>query len=57
MYRLLMFIGITLGGYVGWWAGEAIGLGVMGALFVSTLGSIAAVYLVWRIERYFLDDE
>ncbi len=56
MYRLLIFVGMTLGGYVGWWAGDSVGLGFMGAFFVSTLGSIAGVYLVWRIERYFLDD-
>jgi hypothetical protein len=57
MFRLLIFIGMTLGGYVGWWAGDYVGLGFMGAFLVSTLGSAAGVYLVWRIGRYYLSDE
>jgi len=57
MYRLLIFIGMTLGGYVGWWAGEYVGLEFMGTLFVSTLGSAVGVYLAWKIDRYYLDDE
>ena len=49
MNRLLMFLGMTLGGYVGWWAGEYIGFGIIGTFLVSSLGSIAGVYLAWRI--------
>ena len=57
MYRLLIFIGMILGGYVGWWAGEYVGLGFMGAFLVSSVGSAVGVYLVWKLERYYLDDE
>ncbi len=46
MNRLLMFVGMTLGGYVGWWAGDYVGLEIMGTFLVSTLGSFAGVYLV-----------
>ena len=49
MNRLLMFVGMTLGGYVGWWAGDYVGFGIMGTFLVSSLGSIAGVYLAWRI--------
>jgi hypothetical protein len=56
MHRLLIFVGMTLGGYVGWWAGEAIGLEIMGAFLVSSLGSFAGVYLGWRIGRDYLGD-
>jgi hypothetical protein len=55
MNRLLIFIGMTAGGYVGWWAGEYIGLELMGTFLVSSCGSIAGVFLAWKIGRDFLD--
>ena len=55
MYRLLFFIGMTLGGYVGWWVGEYVGLGFMGAFLVSSLGSAGGVYVAWRIMRDYLE--
>ena len=55
MSRLLMFIGMTLGGYVGWFAGEYMGLGLMATLLVSSLGSAAGVYVAWRIMRDYLE--
>jgi len=54
MNRLLIFIGMALGGYVGWWAGDYMGLDVIGAFLVSSLGSAAGVYLAWRIMRDYL---
>jgi hypothetical protein len=51
MNRLIIFIGMTLGGYVGWWAGESCGLELMGAFLVSSVGSVAGVYVAWRIGR------
>jgi len=47
--RLLMFVGMTGGGYLGWWLGDCMGLGLMGAFLVSTLGSLAGVYAAWRV--------
>ena len=47
--RLLMFLGTTIGGYVGWWAGDYIGFGLMGTFLVSSLGSMAGIYVVWRL--------
>jgi hypothetical protein len=47
--RLLMFVGMTAGGYIGWWAGDAVGFGLMGSLAVSTLGSIVGVYAAWKV--------
>ena len=49
MIRLLMFIGMTVGGYVGWWVGDAIGFGLMWTFLVSTLGSLAGIYVVWKV--------
>ncbi len=54
MNRLLMFTGMTVGGYVGWWAGEYVGLGLMGAFLVSSLGSLAGIYVAWRIMTDYL---
>jgi len=46
--RLLMFLGMTIGGYLGWWAGDYLGFELMGAFLVSSLGSMAGIYVVWR---------
>ena len=54
MGRLLIFIGMLLGGYVGWWAGEYIGMGLMTTFLVSSLGSAVGVYVAWRIRRDYL---
>jgi hypothetical protein len=56
MNRLLVFLGMTLGGYLGWWAGEALAFGLMGTLLVSSLGSIAGIFGAWKIVRMFLDN-
>jgi len=51
MLRLFMFLGITLGGAVGWWLGELVGF--MTAFLLSGVGSMFGVYLGWRIHRHF----
>lgn len=55
MSRLLIFIGMTLGGYVGWWAGDYMGMGLMTTFLISSLGSVAGVYVAWRITRDYLE--
>ena len=55
MTRLLMFIGTTVGGSIGWWAGDAMGFGMMGALGVSTIGSLAGVYAAWKVLTTYLE--
>lgn len=55
MNRLLMFIGITAGGYVGWWAGEYLGMGLMMTFVVSTLGSVVGIFGVWWFMKNYLD--
>ena len=55
MGRLLIFIGMTLGGYVGWRAGEYMGMGLTATFLVSSLGSAAGVYAAWRITRDYLE--
>jgi hypothetical protein len=53
--RLLMFVGMTVGGTIGWWAGEAIGLGLMGTFLVSMIGSLFGVYAAWKVLTTYLD--
>ena len=55
MHRLLFFIGMTIGGYVGWWAGDYLDLGLMTTFLVSSLGSAVGVYVTWRIMRDYFD--
>ncbi len=54
MSRLLVFIGMTAGGYVGWWAGDYFDLELMTTFLVSVLGSAVGVYVAWRIMRNYL---
>ena len=49
MKKLLILIGMTLGGWVGWWLGDR--FGVMTAFIVSTLGSLIGVVLAWKVGR------
>jgi hypothetical protein len=46
--RLLMFIGMTVGGYVGWWAGDCMGFELMGEFLVSSFGSLIGIVVAWR---------
>ena len=50
--KLCIFIGVNVGGMVGWWLGEHIGL--MTAVLVSGLGSVLGVYGGWRVAREYL---
>ncbi|MBW2370218.1 MAG: hypothetical protein JRH15_20300 [Deltaproteobacteria bacterium] len=50
--RFLMFIGLTVGGAVGWWIGSYVGIWT--AFLVSTIGSLGGVYLVYRLGRGYL---
>jgi hypothetical protein len=47
MKKLLGFVGATLGGAVGWWAGSAVG--IMTAFMVSTVASGVGLYLGRRL--------
>ena len=51
--KLCIFAGTTLGGYAGWYLGEACGLEFLGAFLLSGLGSLAGVYGGWKLARKF----
>jgi hypothetical protein len=50
--KLCIFVGLNLGGYVGWILGEHIGL--MTAFAVSSAGSLLGVYAGWKVARQYL---
>ena len=52
MNKLCIFIGMTVLGWVGWWIGGKIGF--MTAFVLSGIGSMAGVYVGWRINRDYL---
>jgi hypothetical protein len=53
--RLLVFVGTTVGGSIGWWGGECLGFGLMGTFVVSSFGSAVGIYVVWRFACDYLD--
>src|SRR4051812_2495490 len=51
--KFCIFVGINLGGYVGWLLAE--NLGLMIAFIASGVGSAVGVYLGWRVARAVLN--
>src|SRR3954447_13374577 len=45
--KFLIFIGLNVGGYVGWALGES--YGIMTAFLLSSAGSILGVYAGWKL--------
>ncbi len=55
MTRFLIFIGLIVGGYLGWWIGEYFEFGLSATFLVSSLGSVAGVFLGWKVGRDYFD--
>lgn len=51
--KLFIFIGMSLGGWIGWWIGDH--AGIWTAFLLSSAGSILGVYVGWRIGRNLLE--
>jgi hypothetical protein len=49
MNKLFIFVGMMIFGWVGWAIGAR--FGIMTAFILSCVGSIAGIYLGWRINR------
>ena len=49
--KLLIFIGATAGGALGWWLGNLAGF--MTAFFVSTIGSGVGIYYGRRLAQHY----
>ena len=55
MNRLLTFVGMTVGGCIGGWAGDCLGLGLMTTFLLSSLGSLLGIGGAWWFMRNYLD--
>ncbi|MFL5496106.1 MAG: hypothetical protein ACJ8DC_17105 [Gemmatimonadales bacterium] len=53
MSKLLAWVGASVGGAVGWWAGDRIGL--FSAFILSMLGTGAGLYLGRRMAEVLID--
>ena len=51
--KLCIFVGINLGGYVGWELGEHFGM--LAAFIISGIGSVLGVYAGWKFARTYLE--
>jgi membrane protein YqaA with SNARE-associated domain len=49
--KLCIFVGTTIGSYVGWYLGDLCGLSFWGAFMTSGVGSVAGVYGGWKLAR------
>jgi hypothetical protein len=51
--KLCIFVGVNVGGAIGWWLGER--FGIMTAFWLSGAGSIAGVYAGWKFAKSYLE--
>jgi len=51
--KLCIFAGTTILGYAFWAVGELLGLGFFGCFIVSSIGSVAGVWLGWKVAQHF----
>jgi hypothetical protein len=52
MSKLIIIVGMTTLGWVGWWIGDKIG--IMAGFLLSGIGSVVGIYVGWRINRDYL---
>jgi len=50
--NLCIFLGMTVLGWIGWWIGAQVGF--MTGFVLSSIGSVAGVYVGWRVNRDYL---
>lgn len=53
MMKLCIFVGTTVGGIGLGFLGDALGLSFMGSFLLSGAGSVAGVFLGWKIGQHF----
>jgi len=53
MKKLILLITITIFSWIGWWAGEH--MGIMTAYVISFIGSLFGVYVGVRINQEYLN--
>jgi uncharacterized membrane protein YfcA len=53
MTKVFILVGMSLGGWIGWWIGSHVG--VWTAYLCSSVGTLFGVYLGWRTARDLMD--
>jgi hypothetical protein len=53
MTKLCIFVGTSVVGTVAWYSGEWVGFEFFGCFLLSGVGSVAGVWLGWKIGRRF----
>ncbi len=53
MNKLCILAGTIVLGYAGWYLGVLVGLEFFGCFLVSSVGSIAGVWLGWKVAQHF----
>ena len=51
MNKLCIFAGTIILGYAGWYLGELAGFEFFGCFLVSSVGSIAGVWVGWKVAQ------
>jgi hypothetical protein len=51
--KLCIFAGTTIFGYAFWYLGELLGFEFFGCFMLSSVGSIAGVWVGWKIAQHF----
>lgn len=54
MIKLFIWIGVFAGGWVGWWLGGKLGFDFFGRFLISSLASIAGVFIGWKVATEYL---
>ena len=49
--KLLIFLGLTIGSYAGWWLGEQISDDFTWAVVLSGVGTFVGAWLGWKLAR------
>lgn len=49
--KLMIFVGMTVFGWAGWWLGEQISDDITAALILSGIGTMAGVVAGWWVAR------
>jgi len=51
MLKLLIILGSTIGSYLGWWIGEAVGGEIVLPFCISAIGAAFGIYLGWKVGK------
>jgi len=54
MNKICITVGVVVFGWLGWWLGDKLDMGLIMTYTLSSIGSLAGVYLGWYVNRNYL---